>query len=226
MQSGITDAHKWEVEHDQNINDCTPSHNKHVWISCESSYYWDVIVMLTEMSKYDDDWSDMSGVLLSLFIPVTFKYAKHVIINATKFVNSMQLASLSWQNNWFKISHSHSLAIETRQSEMANTSPRHMPVLGNVHPIKIENLDFFSWRHFTARSSFYIINWYGYLPKRFPWKIFERNCQSSFWDTSLNCYMLNVAHVTNDVKWRPIVTTFGTLIENMSRTGLYDCHIS
>ena len=37
-------------------------------------------------------------------------------------------------------------------------------------------------------------------------------------------WMLNVAHVTNYVKWRPIVTTFGTLIENMSRTGLYDCH--
>ena len=50
-------------------------------------------------------------------------------------------------------------------------------------------------------------------------------CQSSFWNTLLNCYMLNVAHVTNGVKWRPIVTTFGTLIENMSRTGLYDCHI-
>ena len=31
--------------------------------------------------------------------------------------------------------------------------------------------------------------------------------------------MLNVAHVKN------IVTKFGTLIENMSRTGLYDCHI-
>ena len=29
----------------------------------------------------------------------------------------------------------------------------------------------------------------------------------------------------NDVKWSPIVTKFGTLIENMSRTGLYDCHI-
>ena len=27
----------------------------------------------------------------------------------------------------------------TRQSEMANTSPRHMPVLGNVHAIKVEN---------------------------------------------------------------------------------------
>ena len=37
--------------------------------------------------------------------------------------------------------------------------------------------------------------------------------------------MLNVVHVKNDVKWRPIVTKFGTLIENMSRTGLYDCHI-
>ena len=46
------------------------------------------------------------------------------------------------------------------QSEMANTSPRHMPVLGNVQPIKIENFDIFSWRHFSARSSFYIINWY------------------------------------------------------------------
>ena len=38
-------------------------------------------------------------------------------------------------------------------------------------------------------------------------------------------YMLNVAHVKNDAKWRPIVTKFGTLIENMSRTGLYDCYI-
>ena len=30
--------------------------------------------------------------------------------------------------------------IETKQSEMANTSPRPMPVLGNVHPIKIEKV--------------------------------------------------------------------------------------
>ena len=36
--------------------------------------------------------------------------------------------------------------------------------------------------------------------------------------------MLNVAHVTNDVKWRLIVTTFGTLIENMGRTGLLIGH--
>ena len=42
------------------------------------------------------------------------------------------------------------------------TSPRHMPVLGNVHPIKIENFGIFLWRHFSARSSFYIFNWYGY----------------------------------------------------------------
>ena len=37
--------------------------------------------------------------------------------------------------------------------------------------------------------------------------------------------MLNVTHVKNDVKSCPIVTKFGTLIGNMSRTGLYDCHI-
>ena len=53
------------------------------------------------------------------------------------------------------------------------------------------------------------------------WKKFV----SPVFETPLNCYMLNVAHVTNDVKWRPIVTTFGTMIENISRMGLYDCHI-
>ena len=31
--------------------------------------------------------------------------------------------------------------------------------------------------------------------------------------------MLNVAHVKNDVKWRPIVTKFGTLISHI----LYQC---
>ena len=35
------------------------------------------------------------------------------------------------------------LTYATRQSEMANTSPRHIPVLGNVHPIKMENFDIF-----------------------------------------------------------------------------------
>ena len=37
--------------------------------------------------------------------------------------------------------------------------PLHMPVLGNVQTIKIEMFDNFSWRHFYARSSFYIFNW-------------------------------------------------------------------
>ena len=35
------------------------------------------------------------------------------------------------------------IVTNTRQSKIANTSPRHMPVLGNVHPIKIESLDIF-----------------------------------------------------------------------------------
>ena len=32
-----------------------------------------------------------------------------------------------------------------------------MPVLGNVHPFNIEHFDILSWRHFSARSSCYII---------------------------------------------------------------------
>ena len=80
---------------------------------------------------------------------------------------------------------------------MANTSPRHMPVLDNVHPIKIENFDIFSWRHFSARSSFYII--IDTATQEVPMKNIWKNCQSRFWDTLLNCYMLNVAHITNDV---------------------------
>ena len=37
--------------------------------------------------------------------------------------------------------------------------------------------------------------------------------------------MLNGAHVKNDVKWRPIVTKFGTMIDNMSRMRLNEYHI-
>ena len=37
------------------------------------------------------------------------------------------------------------ITLITMQSEMTNTSPRHMPVIGNVHPIKIENLDIVSF---------------------------------------------------------------------------------
>ena len=45
---------------------------------------------------------------------------------------------------------------------MANTSPRHIPVLGNVHSITIDNFDIFSLRHFSACSRCYICNRYGY----------------------------------------------------------------
>ena len=53
---------------------------------------------------------------------------------------------------------------------MANTSPRHMPVLGNVHPIKIENFDIFSWRHFSDRSSVYIDTATQEVPMKNIWK--------------------------------------------------------
>ena len=45
---------------------------------------------------------------------------------------------------------------------MANTSPRHMPVLGNVHPIDIDKFDILSSRDFSARLSFYIFNLLGF----------------------------------------------------------------
>ena len=54
------------------------------------------------------------------------------------------------------------LAITTRQSEMANTSPATCQCLATFTPLKSKMLIFFSWRHFSARSSCYIINWYGY----------------------------------------------------------------
>ena len=41
-------------------------------------------------------------------------------------------------------------------------------------------------------------------------------------------YAIELLHVKRRTrhKWRPIVTKFGTLIENMSRTGLYDDFMS
>ena len=59
--------------------------------------------------------------------------------------------------------------------------PATFQCFGNVPPIIIQQIDLFSWRHFCARSSFYIFNLIE-LPKKFPYKIFERNCRSSFWD--------------------------------------------
>ena len=65
---------------------------------------------------------------------------------------------------------------------MANTSPRHMPVLGNVHPIKIENVDIF--RDVISLLARVVI--------------------------------LLIDTATQEVP----------MMENMSRTGLYGCHIS
>ena len=62
--------------------------------------------------------------------------------------------------------------------------------------------------------------WLSFCVMIVPSKAMHRPCDLDLWP-----YMLNVAHVKNDVKWRLIVTKFGTLIENMSRMGLYDCHI-
>ena len=67
----------------------------------------------------------------------------------------------------------------TRQSEMANTSPRHMPVLGNAHPIKIEILILFrDVISLLARVFIFLID---RATQEVPMtKIFEGNCWSSF----------------------------------------------
>ena len=49
--------------------------------------------------------------------------------------------------------------ISTGQSEMANISLRHMPVLGNVNPIKIEKFDIFhNFISLLARVFAFLIN--------------------------------------------------------------------
>ena len=82
---------------------------------------------------------------------------------------------------------------------MANTSPRHMPVLGNVHPIKIEHFDIFSWRHFTARSSFYIINWYCFNTQEVPTKNIWKKLSVQFLRYAID--LLRVTRRTRH-KWR------------------------
>ena len=59
---------------------------------------------------------------------------------------------------------------------------------------------------------------------------FQIDISTNSWEIKYQNMGIGLLHVKrrtrqNDVKWRPIVIKFGTLIENMSRTGLYDCHI-
>ena len=53
----------------------------------------------------------------------------------------------------------------TRQSEMVNTLPCHIPVLGDVPPIKIENLDYFFVISFLYSLKFVLFHRIEY-PKR------------------------------------------------------------
>ena len=63
---------------------------------------------------------------------------------------------------------------------MANTSPRHMPVLGNVHPIKIENVDIF--RDVISLLARVVILLIDMATQEVPMKNISKssNCQSSF----------------------------------------------
>ena len=77
---------------------------------------------------------------------------------------------------------------------------RHMPVLGNVHPIKIENVDIF-FRDVISLLARVVILLIDTATQEVPMKKYLKEIVSPFLlDTPLNCYVLKVAHVTNDVK--------------------------
>ena len=67
---------------------------------------------------------------------------------------------------------------KTRQSEMANTSPCHIPVLDHVPPIKIkQNYLFRDVISLLARVFIFLID---RATQEVPKKTFERNCRSKF----------------------------------------------
>ena len=64
---------------------------------------------------------------------------------------------------------------------MANTSPRHMSVLGNVHPIKIEIFDIF--RDVISLLALVFIFLIDRATLEVPiTKYLKKNCRSSFGD--------------------------------------------
>ena len=64
-------------------------------------------------------------------------------------MNYMNIFEFLWKGHLlFWIMYFKMPTITTRQSVMTNTSPHHMPVIGNVHPIKIENGTFDDMTHF------------------------------------------------------------------------------
>ena len=63
---------------------------------------------------------------------------------------------------------------------MANTSPSHMPMRGNVHPIKMYIFDIFRDVIFLLIQVFIFL--IDRATQEVPMKVIERNCRSSFWD--------------------------------------------
>ena len=97
----------------------------------------------------------------------------------------------------------HCITIPTRQSEMANTSPRHMPVLGNAHPIQIENFFVIS---LLARVFIFVID---RATQEVPMKNIVLYCRSSFWD--IHHWMFRL-----DVCWRGLMSLTCTYVAFLS----------
>ena len=104
--------------------------------------------------RYPDHHRNLMEWSLCSWLPshyISFKSVHNFLSNpANRQTNKQTNRQTDKQTNrqtdkrgWIHNIRPTTLANVTRQSEMANTSPRHMPVLGNVHAIKIEHFDIF-----------------------------------------------------------------------------------
>ena len=82
---------------------------------------------------------------------------------------------------------------------MANTSPRHMPVLGNVHPIKIENFDIVFVTSFPRVRRMFIILLIDTATQEVPMKNIWKKLSAKFLR-----YAIELLHVKRRTrhKWR------------------------
>ena len=96
--------------------------------------------------------------------------------------------------------------------------------------VSTKNIENFLWLSFCDMT----VPSKNNIPSLWPWPLtYESQCFQWIDNDLISVryeFQIGLLHVKrhtrqNDVKWRPIVTKFGILIENMSRTGLYVCHI-
>ena len=83
---------------------------------------------------------------------------------------------------------------------MANTSPRHMPVLGNIHPIKIENFDIF--RDVISLLAWVFILLIDTATQEVPMKNIWKKLSVQFLKIRHWIVTCKTSHTSQDLFWR------------------------